>query len=330
MAALTELVSIIVPCYNAARFLPSALDSALAQTAPNVEILVIDDGSTDDSVSVAQRYVDRHGGRVRLDVGPNGGPSAARNRGIALARGTYIQLLDSDDLLLPTKVADGLSAARAGVIPFSGLRTFGGPGASRTSRLSRLLRDEDPVFDPTKPLVTALTFEIQTNQPLFETSLLRSVGGFRPGMRWLEDIDLNLRLALAGARYEPIPVVGVLLRDHQTPGRQRLARGAAIGRIEGERAMIASVREAGRLDGELLGIFADRLAYAGRQAWLAGEIDAARDAFALARGLAERPKPTRVPLYNALSGAIGLERTERLVGRLSHLRSALSSGVLSR
>src|SRR5277367_2788041 len=91
------LVSIIVPCYNAERFLVETLESAFVQSYQCTEIIVVDDGSTDRSAEIIRSY----GNRVRGDFGPNRGASAARNRGTVLARGEFIQYLDADDLLPP-------------------------------------------------------------------------------------------------------------------------------------------------------------------------------------------------------------------------------------
>jgi hypothetical protein len=89
-------VSVVIPCYNHGRYLPEALASVWAQDYPAVEIIVIDDGSTDDTRAVSQRYAS-----VRYYYQPNQGPSAARNAGIAHSRGEYLVFLDADDWLLP-------------------------------------------------------------------------------------------------------------------------------------------------------------------------------------------------------------------------------------
>lgn len=94
------LISVIVPAYNCAAYLGSALDSIFAQSYPQLEVLVVDDGSTDGTVAVAQRY----GERVRVISQTNAGPAAARNRGLASARGEFIAFLDGDDLWLEGKL----------------------------------------------------------------------------------------------------------------------------------------------------------------------------------------------------------------------------------
>ena len=96
------LVSILIPCHNAAPWLAETLESALAQTWRNTETIVVDDGSTDDSRAIAQSFAARG---VQLVTQPKAGASAARNRALRAARGDYFQFLDADDLLSPGKIA---------------------------------------------------------------------------------------------------------------------------------------------------------------------------------------------------------------------------------
>ncbi len=105
------LVSIIIPTFNRAGTIRRAIDSALAQDWPGIEVLVIDDCSSDETPAIVRDYADRH---VRLIERPeNGGAAAARNTGIAAARGDYIAFLDSDDQFLADKVRMQVEALRA-------------------------------------------------------------------------------------------------------------------------------------------------------------------------------------------------------------------------
>lgn len=100
MNKIKPTVSVVIPCYNGAKYLRETLDSVLAQTYQVLEVLVIDDGSTDDSAAIAESY----GPPIRMIRQPNQGESIARNRGIEEAKGDWIAFLDADDLWLPSKI----------------------------------------------------------------------------------------------------------------------------------------------------------------------------------------------------------------------------------
>jgi glycosyltransferase involved in cell wall biosynthesis len=102
------LVSIIIPVYNGERCVAATVESALAQDWPNTEVIAVDDGSADGSVAVLRRF---ESAGVRVIAGPNGGGSAARNKGFRVSRGEYIQFLDHDDLLAVDKVSAQMAAA---------------------------------------------------------------------------------------------------------------------------------------------------------------------------------------------------------------------------
>jgi glycosyltransferase involved in cell wall biosynthesis/LmbE family N-acetylglucosaminyl deacetylase len=101
----SPLASVVIPSYNHAQWLGEAIDCALAQTVA-CEVIVVDDGSTDRTPALIQRY----GNRIRSAIVPHAGPSRARNHGLDLAQGEFVMLLDADDLIAPTKVAKQLAA----------------------------------------------------------------------------------------------------------------------------------------------------------------------------------------------------------------------------
>ena len=96
----SHLVSIITPLYNAERFVAQTIESVLAQTYPEWEMLIINDGSTDSSLTIAESYAMKDS-RIKAFSQPNGGSASARNNGIRRAEGRYIALLDADDLWEP-------------------------------------------------------------------------------------------------------------------------------------------------------------------------------------------------------------------------------------
>ena len=101
-------VSVIIPLYNAEKYLAECLESVLAQTLKNFEVIVVDDCSTDSSVAIVESYIPKFGGRLKLshmDVN-SGKPSMPRNKGLAVSRGEYIYFMDNDDLITPTALEE--------------------------------------------------------------------------------------------------------------------------------------------------------------------------------------------------------------------------------
>ncbi len=107
------LVSVIIPAYNAEDFIAATIESVLAQDYPAIEIIVVDDGSTDDSAKIVRRYQERHPS-VQLIQQANSGVAAARNAGIKIARGEYIAPLDADDIWFENKISEQVKALESG------------------------------------------------------------------------------------------------------------------------------------------------------------------------------------------------------------------------
>ncbi|WP_026970204.1 glycosyltransferase family 2 protein [Algoriphagus terrigena] len=106
---LDPLVSIVIPVYNKGAFLRETLDSALGQTYPNIELVLVNDGSTDGSLGILEEYRSRFPDKIQSIHQANGGVSRATNVGISASKGDYIQFLDADDLLSPDKLANQLN-----------------------------------------------------------------------------------------------------------------------------------------------------------------------------------------------------------------------------
>jgi glycosyltransferase involved in cell wall biosynthesis len=106
---MAEFVSILMPCYNAEKWLKETIDSALSQTWPNKEIIIVDDGSTDNSLQIAKQY---ESATIKVISQENKGGSAARNKALECAQGDYIQWLDADDILAPDKIEKQMKVAR--------------------------------------------------------------------------------------------------------------------------------------------------------------------------------------------------------------------------
>jgi glycosyltransferase involved in cell wall biosynthesis len=192
------LVSIIIPAYNAAHFLDDSLGSCLAQTHKDLEIIVVNDGSNDDTPAVLARYP-----QVRHIYQPNGGLAAARNTGIQHAQGEFIQFLDADDVLLPTKIARCLEVFAAD--PTLGLvyTDFEIRNADLSAPVPEA--EKPPIYmreeNLLEQLVNTTSTLFRVPCPLIRTEHVRAVGGFIKGMQGVEDWNFWIRLAAMGVRF---------------------------------------------------------------------------------------------------------------------------------
>ena len=182
-------ISVVIPTYNRAALLMQAIDSALAQTWTDREIVVVDDGSTDGTPEVVERY----GSAVRYVRQTNGGEASARNRGVREAKGDWIAFLDSDDLWEPVALASMMSAASAR--PAAGLvamkaRSILADG-TRTSHIHGK-RSPGPLFS-TRSLLRGDAGGVL--MPLVRRDLLLARGGFDESLRSATDCDMWLRLS---------------------------------------------------------------------------------------------------------------------------------------
>ncbi len=186
-------VSVVVPCYNAERFLPAALDSALGQEGVPVEVLVADDGSTDGTPSVLARYADR----VRVFRQDHRGPSAARNACLRVARGEYVALLDADDRFRPGKLARQTALLDAD--PALGLVSTGWLAVDAAGRpLAQQGWSREAGDVRRRLLLGNLAHPVAV---MFRRAQALDAGGFDETLQVNEDWDLFLRLALRGARW---------------------------------------------------------------------------------------------------------------------------------
>ena len=181
-------ISVVIPTYNRAREVGAAIESALAQTRPALEIIVVDDGSTDETPDVLARY----GQRIRVVRQVNQGVSAARNAGIAAARGDLVAFLDSDDVWLPRKLE--LQAARIEADPGLGLVHCGVDFAGTGIRLDGM---EGSVALEILRLERSVIVA-HGSGVLVPRRVAEEVGGFDVRMRVSEDWDFCYRVA---ARY---------------------------------------------------------------------------------------------------------------------------------
>jgi GT2 family glycosyltransferase len=200
------VVSVIIPCYNYARYLPDAVASLLAQTFGAWELIVVDDGSSDDTLDTARRLMARHESRrIRVFHQPNAGPAAARNTGAGRALGEYLLFLDADDLLAPTLLERTVAVLRAQAevgFVYTGMRLFG--------------RDQHewPSLPFDRRLLALENYVLP--HALVRRAAWEQVGGFDSARSlWgFEDWDFWMRVAAAGWQGAHIAAPLVCYRRH--------------------------------------------------------------------------------------------------------------------
>lgn len=205
------LVSILIPCYNAESWIEQAIESALAQKNVHAEVIVVDDGSTDESVTKALAF----GDRIRLEAGPNKGSNPTRNRLLELAAGKWIQYLDSDDYLLPNKIRNQLDALGDGDL----IDAVYGPVRVEyisdgkiigTEVICRGAMEDDPWA---KHLSWNLT---QIGGLLVKRSALETIGGWDESLFCCQDNDLFMRLLMNENKFLYCDDVGAVYRRFES------------------------------------------------------------------------------------------------------------------
>src|SRR5215213_6861613 len=210
------LVSVVIPCYNQAHFLGEAIESVLAQRYTNLELIVVDDGSTDNTSEVAYRYEE-----VRLIRQENKGLAGARNRGRAEARGEYVVFLDSDDRLLANAVEIGVRELEAHpecAFVSGRYRPISAEGdAYAIPRQARV--DGDHYLALLRDNYISMPASVMYRRWVFE-----EVGGFDGSVDAAADWDLYLRIA----RRFPIHHHGQVVADYRWHGSNMTADPALM------------------------------------------------------------------------------------------------------
>ncbi len=228
-------MSVVIPCYNAEKYISQAVDSALTQSYPVAEIIIVNDGSTDQSAAIIEYYARAHPERVQAISHPNQGTARTRDAGVYAAKGDYIVPLDGDDYLHPDAVATWLRKVQEqpqySVIYGDYYRVDGESRIISEMRISEL-RD-DPLEGDI--LSTMLRWSVVTATCLIRRDRLIEVGGYcvkdsiHAGSRH-EDYFLYLRLLLAGYEFGYVPQPLFYYRDIPTSASKNIEKRNA-GRV---------------------------------------------------------------------------------------------------
>lgn len=198
------LVSIGIPCFNNAQWLGRAIESALAQTWPEKEVIVVDDGSADDSVAMARRF----GDRIQLVTGENRGGNHARNLAVQRARGEWLQFLDADDYLEPEKIEQQfaeVTSDEADVIYSPVIIEEGQGDAAR--------REVNPIDTSVDIYTQWLAWKLpQTGGALWRKSALEAIGSWKEGQPCCQEHELYLRALQSRLRFVFAPSARAVYR----------------------------------------------------------------------------------------------------------------------
>jgi len=198
MDDMNELVSIVIPAFNAGRFIRRALDSVLAQTHGEWEIVVVEDGTHDETESVVRQFAASVPQSVRYENnGFNLGVSATRNRAMALARGDALAFLDADDRWTPEHLASGLETLEQGAdLCFSGFHIFD----ESTQMVVGSFVPDDGVMENPLPRLFESNFIQTSSLVMMRREAVEKAGGFDGDLKVGEDCDYWLRALSLGGR----------------------------------------------------------------------------------------------------------------------------------
>lgn len=258
----TPLVSVIVPCYNAERFLAATLESVFAQTYAALEIILVDDGSTDGT----RALIEACGDRVTAIFGPNAGAAAARNIGMAVARGEFIQFLDADDLLMPDAIAARVRALQqsdAGVAYSDWQKLVElAPGSFALQEVVARTLAPDAALDLFRG------FWCPPAALLYRRRACIAIGPWKQHLAPIEDARYMLDAALAGEAWLHVPGIGAHYRIHLGPSHSRRDPVRFLRAVfENAMELRDLWRERGQLDGPHVAALADCFNYVARSAF---------------------------------------------------------------
>lgn len=211
----SPLVSIIIPCYNCERFISQCVNSCLNQTYNNIEIIVVDDGSTDNTYSILTNFKEK----IVLLKQENKGAPKARNEGLKIADGEFIKFLDGDDELLSDaiekQVCQSLKYKEAdNTIIYGELRRINEDGSKRWRVKPRTINKN----------TNQIAFLVENNYivtscPLHRKSYLMKIGGFNESLKAGQEQELHLRLALSGIKFVYFPTIIYYYRSYYSINR---------------------------------------------------------------------------------------------------------------
>lgn len=303
------VLSVIIPVYNAERTLRTAIDSVIMQRCDDVEIVVVDDGSTDGSWEIIESY----GDRIVALRQENAGANVARNHGARVSRGRFLKFLDSDDFLFPEALGKQIEHAEG--LPENAF--------SCGDRWLWAEQSNEPYF---VPLIESIRGNGRKKRDpirgshhistlIFPRSMFNSIGGFDESLAVYQDIIIYIKGVLMG--YDPVsfPLIVSVYRQHTSVHRvSRNSSADDMASVLAEYRKLALILDGTTSSypkGALARSLAQRVWWAGRKSTRFGHIDIAEQLFSLARDIDKRCA-TGYPPYRTFVAIFGPIRAESI------------------
>jgi len=314
------LVSIIIPCYNNEAYVVKTIKSALHQSYEHIEIIVIDDGSTDGSPNLIRQF----NSQIIFIQQSNQGAPAARNAALKIAKGTYIKFLDADDILLPRTIEQQVGHFKK--LPTDEKAIVYGP-------VQWIDKNDHPTltYQPRprqaqeEKVAHILSQNPLTSAPLHHRKYLEEIGGFDIKIPKGQEFDLHLRLVLNGVTFYYFPETVYLFREHYTASRIshlnfKKYQPDIFYKIFEKQERLIKTHFSEILPDSVKAILAKRYWNYGRKILQSGKKEAARIYFKKARLLSGRKAVTGNFPYPQLNHFFGPIIAEKWMSRLRAMR----------
>lgn len=317
-------MSVVIPCYNCEAYVGNAIESVLQQDYSPLEVVVVDDGSTDDSLSEIRRF-DEH---VEIISTPNRGAPAARNTGLETSTGSLVKFLDADDVLFDGSIhrqVEHQAELGGDLVVFGEGVWFEEPDRAFRRRFRERGSGEDP-------LMYILRMNPQTSLSLYPRRLVERVGGFDEGLARYQDLDLNLRVCLAGGAHWYAPTDVTKVRMHEGEDRisqQGILKEDPLEALHRLKKWVQIFENQDRTSSEIRKEMAQRAWSKGRAVLRAGHTEEAYLYFRFARNQHRAPLSDKSRAYRLTTELLGPYTAELIASVARKTGVSSNSGEIS-
>jgi len=309
------LISIIIPCFNSEDYISECIESVLSQNYNNLEIIVVDDGSTDDSINIVRAYKN-----VNLYIQKNSGACVARNLGLAKSKGKYVKFLDSDDFLEPDTINKQVFLAEQlsdNEIVYGDYYLF--KNYQKTYVDVRL--------EESNQTALLILRDILTSTPLHRKWMLDKIGGFDERFKNGQEWNLHVRLSSEGFLFHHQKLAIYNYRIHQSVNRITIIKANDRNRWLNAARQLEMTQErlGSNYSGDIETAFAKRYLAVARKLYRLGERNEFHKYLKIAQSLTTQNSVLFGRKYNIACKLVGFRNTERLLQAYSFFKKEVPS-----